>query len=106
MTADFHQYRVSATYGRHRRGYVYAILNPQTGLIKIGCTSQHPPDRVAQIARQIKAKIDLIGIAVVDNKKSFEADLHTVFAEYRVLGEWFDLNEETKADLLKRLGSK
>lgn len=106
MNIDFYQFRVSPTYGRHRRGYVYAAFNPLTGLIKIGCTSQHPSERISQISRQVKARVELIAITVVENKKSFEADLHAVFAKYRIFGEWFDLNELAKADLLQRLELK
>lgn len=79
---------------RVRHGYVYLARLEGTAFFKIGQTV-NPVARFKELNRALPIEI-LIICAVATEKPSFvERALHRHFAEQRVKGEWFTLNEST-----------
>ena len=75
--------------GRYRRpqGWTYFVGSHDSRLIKIGCTTQEPEKRLAQL--QIGSPLVLHIVACVPGVE-MEPDLHRVLEPYRAHGEWFD----------------
>lgn len=67
-------------------GVVYLLLNPQSGLLKIGYSRDHTK-RIADLSRQNGVQLLILGLIRGDRK--LEADLHRRFSSRRKLGEWF-----------------
>lgn len=70
-----------------RRGYVYAVRDDTASAVKIGFSSD-PMRRLAQLQTASAGRLRLIGAApaVIET----EAELHGVFRDRRMSGEWFD----------------
>jgi len=94
-------YACSKVYNQPLTSCVYFIQNEYTGLIKIGQTS----DLIERI-KQLKAcftllgmaqsKLRLIGLIATFPQYSgkYEKVIHEVFADKRIIGEWFDISED------------
>lgn len=67
-------------------GGVYFLLNPETGLVKIGCT-RHFGRRIKELEEETGQT--LIFLAGVDGDLHDERGLHAKFADAHALGEWF-----------------
>lgn len=76
------------------KDYTYLMLNDDTGLIKIG-RSNNPKHREKTLQFQ-EPMVHMI--ACWETPKSLETDLHKLFKDKRVRGEWFRL---TMANLKK-----
>jgi hypothetical protein len=63
--------------------YVYALRNPDTAAIKIGC-SKNPRERARQLGGK---KMELV--AVVRGDRTVERVVHDELAPLRISGEWF-----------------
>lgn len=67
-------------------GGVYFLLNPETGLVKIGCT-RHFGRRIKELEEETGQT--LIFLAGVDGDLHDERALHAKFEDDRAVGEWF-----------------
>jgi len=67
------------------------FLSNGRGLVKIG-SSEHIHQRIGQL--QTASPEPLVCLGICDD---LEAELHEKFADHRVRGEWFRLNEEIEA---------
>ena len=74
-----------------RPGYVY-LFRDKAGLCKIGC-SANPKQRARNIS-QPNYSIDIVCAIWAEDMAALEQSLHKRFAEKRVKGEWFELNED------------
>lgn len=76
---------------RVRTDSVYFIQDPDTGLIKIGF-STNPYERIRMLTYKAKTLLDVL--LVIRGPKTLEKRLHQRFNPIRVQGEWFKPEEE------------
>jgi hypothetical protein len=76
---------------KNSQGIVY-LLKSANGLYKIGIT-KNINQRLTTI-RKSPIKIELVHSIESGNAADLEKDLHSRFADNRVIGEWFQLNQE------------
>ena len=74
---------------RPKKGCVYLMVNDRNGYTKIGFTTKTPEYRESTLQSQ-EPEVRLINSfkGTMDD----EQDLHTIFGEKRVRGEWFELD--------------
>lgn len=80
--------------------YTYFFHNPDSGLTKIGKTSQ-PAARFKAIRSQEKVKL----VSKCLLKGDCELRMHARFVEFRVIGEWFRLDDETLSKIQSMPGN-
>jgi hypothetical protein len=73
---------------------VYFLLNPDTGLVKIGYTT-NLSRRWAALENGSGCALQLL--ATFDGELSLESRLHGEFREYRRVGEWFEYTGTLRA---------
>ena len=73
---------------RQISGYVYCISDGTA--LKIGKTTNHPSNRVAELQTGNPRLLRLIACIETENVTETEAMLHLRFEHLNVLGEWFD----------------
>lgn len=86
-----------------RAGYIYALEDPTTGLIKIG--------KAQDVQRRFKTLQIGSGTELIPRWKSiplmqygiWESAMHNIFADRRVRGEWFRVTLTEVLDGFKRL---
>lgn len=69
-----------------RDGYVYFIQAGDGGPIKIGSTTKHPRDRLAQLQC---GNAEILRVVKLTPGAAWESFFHQEFAKYRVRGEWY-----------------
>ena len=79
----------------------YFILNPLTGLIKIG-KSADVENRIKLLKCGAGAELEILHI--ID--KNIESRLHKKFAKYRETGEWFDDRDGLIAEYIRKSGKE
>lgn len=79
----------------------YFILNPLTGLIKIG-KSADVENRIKLLKCGAGAELEVLH--VID--KNIEGKLHKKFAKYRETGEWFDDRDGLIAEYIRKSGKE
>lgn len=79
-------------------GHVYLIMadfhlgeSEAFGIYKIGMTAGCPKERVKQLQTGNDKSLKLVKSYFVYSPKSLERDLHKVFKDNRIQGEWFRL---------------
>lgn len=72
-------------------GYVYVM--EAGGRYKIGASSK-PEQRLATVRGVCPVPVTLVHTIKADNMFAAEAQLHSIFAENRLHGEWFELDEK------------
>lgn len=80
---------------RHR-SMVYFVRSKASGLIKIG-TSRRLGTRVAALRGEAGSEVELLG--VVQGGLDTEDDIHAMFQQHRVKGEWFKPHAELMAHI-------
>lgn len=75
---------------RGRMGKVYLVEAVGVQAVKIGFTSGCVQKRLEYL--QTGSPHELRVVASVDADKGFETDLHKMLADYRIRGEWYDIN--------------
>jgi len=73
------------------RGYVYLMMNSRNGYIKIGFTKDYPTYRESTLQSQ-EPEVELINHW--KGSMDDEQQLHSMFNEKRIRGEWFSLDPE------------
>jgi hypothetical protein len=66
---------------------IYFIQDEATGLIKIGRSVRPIEERIKELQTGCPGKLTML--ATIEEDESSERELHEVFAEDRVGGEWF-----------------
>lgn len=89
------------TYGQ-RAGYVY-LLQSSTGHYKIGRT-RNPEDRLRTFGVMLPFEVEYVCVIQTPDMFKLESDLHNLFSQKRVSGEWFSL-DNTDVDHIKGLAS-
>ena len=86
---------------RKSPGYVY-LLHSEHGY-KIG-KSKRPNERQVEIGTKLPFEVERIGLIETDDMKKLELSLHQRYADKRLNGEWFNLDQED-VDYIKSLGA-
>lgn len=71
--------------------YIYVIQEEVSKAFKIGI-SKNPEVRLKQLQTGNSSKLSLIYKAKANNRFKDELELHKLFEEYKLQGEWFQLN--------------
>lgn len=82
--------------------YVY-VIGREEGPVKVGISSS-PNSRLSQIQTACPFKVSLLHAeAMLDRNHALrhEADFHAVYAEKRLVGEWFDLEADYAIELIE-----
>lgn len=79
--------------------FVYMLEDRNTQLLKIGI-SIDPEFRAKQISKDFSADAFVAGILAVEDAQKTEQFLHSMLAERRVVGEWFELDDRQRSYLL------
>lgn len=74
--------------------YVYFIQQETTNYVKIGFTKEDPIKRLSTLKTSSPFDLKIIGLIETDNCVKKESDLHNIYKEKRVKGEWFLLSDE------------
>ncbi len=77
------------------RGYTYLVANGAH--YKIGITTKTPQSRIAELQTGSPTKIEISGYCYNKNALEMEQLLHKKFANKRLEGEWFALNDDDVA---------
>lgn len=75
---------------KSKNGFVYVMKSDASPLYKIGLTTR-PEERLKQIQEQALSKVDFVFLVQSDDIVRLEVELHRMFSEKRVRGEWFEL---------------
>jgi hypothetical protein len=82
-------------------GYIYLVAGG--GHIKIG-KSRDLPARLRSFGLQLPFPVELVQSYAVQDYSGAEYRLHTMFADKRINGEWFDLDADDLALITRELG--
>jgi hypothetical protein len=85
-------------------GYVYAIMNPSTNLVKIGMT-RNPKVRIRDIELISGSHVDIVGVVQVQNPSNIESLIHDSLNDCRGIGEWFNCSPDTAEVILRKVCS-
>ena len=87
-------------------GYIYILkMNSEKPLYKIG-VSRNAHKRLKQINPKMPYTLKLSFSVKVNNMYNVEKILHNIFAEKRMEGEWFELNDNELNSIIYLLGGK
>lgn len=73
---------------RGTQGFVYCISDGTA--VKIGRTSNHPSNRIAELQTGNPRLLKLLAFVETDDATAAEIAMHRKFAHLNVLGEWFE----------------
>jgi hypothetical protein len=90
---------INKLYNNPSFSYVYFLYNEDTGLTKIGCTS-NLLKRIKEIVTTFKnyvgiiPNLTLLGVIMIhkDEMYKLEARLHDDYKQFRTFGEWFNVD--------------
>lgn len=72
-------------------GFIYFVYDFQTKKTKIGKTSKHPAYSFKELQTGNGTKLELLHFYESNRMSEEESDLHNKYAQYRTIGEWFEL---------------
>lgn len=87
---------------------VYFLRNNKNNMVKIGM-SKNINERLktlyatAKHVGEVKPDLELINCVLCDRYSQLESDMHKLFKEYRVVGEWFDITEDGIMDAIEEV---
>lgn len=88
--------------------YVYLIQIEGTDIYKIGYTKSHPTKRIESLQTGNPFKLILADFCECTRATKVESAMHNMYAskkvnedEYKLLGEWFSLDFETRSNFKK-----
>lgn len=81
-------------------GYVYLIQSP-TSAYKIGKTV-NPDNRIKTFKTKLPFEVEYVCLIQTDDMNALERNLHGLFADKRINGEWFALSAED-VEYIKRM---
>jgi hypothetical protein len=82
--------------------FVYLIKNEDNGYIKIGI-GKNVEQRIKSLQTGSTAKLRIIYKKEVQFASKIESLLHRRYENFRVHGEWFDINEELMEEIDKQI---
>jgi len=85
------------------KGWVYLIYDSLSNNYKIGMTSGDLSIRFSSM-RTSNPNIELTAATMLNEYKNLEKDLHKLFEDKNISGEWFDLDEEDLSKLASDYG--
>jgi hypothetical protein len=74
-------------------GFIYIFKSKETGYYKIGMTNRTVKKRLQEFST-LPDEISEIYSGRVKYPRRIEKELHSLYKNYRVIGEWFDLSLE------------
>jgi hypothetical protein len=78
-------------------GWIYAVQEGVTPLIKIGCTTYPLAHRLRQLEYQFHIQCSVVGaVSVPDKLFTVEKRIHRLLAAEHIEGEWFYLHMDQK----------
>lgn len=77
-----------------RKGYVYFVLAPEVGRVKIGYSEKPPYNRMIDL--QVGSPVKLELIYSIPGGPLLEKGIHAKFDSYRLHGEWFEYTDSLK----------
>ena len=80
------------------KGYVYAVLNPITGQVKIGCAT-NPSTSLHTLRQQAQIPFKLLAFEHSVDAVASEQAVHAALAGHHRYGEWYTLTTLQLADL-------
>lgn len=86
-------------------GYVYFIKNNSSVDIKIG-VSYNINDRMKSYRTAFSGEIFLIGYIYCENYKELEKEIHNLYKDKRISGEWFNVSVNDVRDVLIKYNGK
>lgn len=92
---DEHHNRPTKTKSNKKNypGWIY-LLRGENGLYKIGMTKRTPDQRLAEFSPKLPFDSLLVDTIESQDAVRLELEIHERFADKRVRGEWFALNQE------------
>lgn len=87
-------------------GFIYFIYDFQTKQTKIGRTSKHPAYRLKELQTGNGTQLELIHFYESDRMSEEESNLHNRYAQYRTIGEWFELSLPLLVELTHSVTNK
>jgi hypothetical protein len=90
-------YRIQRVRARRSRQLIYFIATESDSAVKIGYTSTNPISRLAALQTGHHEKLRLI--AVTEGDEAYERQLHSIFEDDRLEGEWFRPSEYLQATI-------
>jgi len=84
------------------RQYIYVIKNPENDRVKIG-VSNNVEKRLKTLETGAGTKLDLVYQSIIcSNAFDIENTVHKHFQEYRVFGEWFEIDVNKVINYLEK----
>jgi hypothetical protein len=84
-------------YSSGSTGFAYFVRAGDDGPVKIGW-SVHPKKRLAELQVGNPYPLEIVGM--IPGNRGLEGDLHHIFAEWRLTGEWFEAEADGLAELI------
>lgn len=85
-------------------GWVYFMYSPITvragHTYKIGKTNRQPLNRMAEIDLLLPVPLELDFAIYVDDMDRWETLFHKALESYNIRGEWFELHEDTRDNII------
>ena len=99
---DAYQYQVRRGLASRGKGYVYLLKDLDvTGYCKIGRTND-PIRRIGHFDTMLPFRTDVLAVIETSDCVELEAALHYQYADKRIRGEWFDLDEGEIAEIVNQ----
>lgn len=98
---SFHEPYQEKSVKKVKSGFVYIFKCNHTGLYKIGCTTRSVEKRLKEILTYNPTVEFHFSFKVKDIE--FEKEIHKVFSEFRVNGEWFNFSSDHIIDIERRI---
>ena len=86
-----------------KQGYIYVVHCAGSTYYKIGVTYSGLEQRLKALQTGCPHTLTMSMAFAVTNPEAEENMLHRLFKEYRVRGEWFDLDEQGFCDVILTL---
>lgn len=102
IQADKRRMRERQQKNGSKPGYVY-LIRAESGYFKIGRTV-NPDDRMKTFGVKLPFEVKFECVVNAENMIQLERDLHERFADKRINGEWFNLND-ADVEYIKGLAS-
>lgn len=88
-------------------GCVYFIKHKNYSPIKIGFSSSDKPQcRISCMQTYSPYGVEIIGVILCQQPKNIEKEIHDMFKDQRLNGEWFDIGTDIAIETINQYNSK
>ncbi len=87
------------------KGYVYCIKHKGLTPLKIGITKS-PQGRLKQLETCAPYGVEVVFCFLTESPEKYESIIHRELKEYRLKGEWFEIDEFQLMFVFKKYGEK